>query len=63
MGLDGKPHVTFGIPGTGMSYKMALGPGLIVAGILLLAVIAGIAYLVAPDTVKSVLHWWQPRWF
>ena len=35
MGLDGKPHVTFGVPGTGMSYKMALGPGLIIVGILL----------------------------
>lgn len=63
MGLDGKPNVTLGIPGTGMSYKMALGPGLIVVGILLAAIIAGILWFVAPDMVRSALHWWQPKWF
>jgi hypothetical protein len=25
--------------------------------------IVGIAYLIAPEMVKSVLHWWQPKWF
>ena len=63
VGADGKPNVTLGIPGTGMSYKMALGPGLVVVAILLAAVLAGIAYVIAPDMVRAVLHWWQPKWF
>ena len=63
MGLDGKPHVTFGVPGTGMSYKMALGPGLIIVSILLAAIVAGIAYFIFPDGVRAALHWWQPKWF
>jgi len=25
--------------------------------------VVGIAYFVAPDLVRHVLHWWQPRWF
>ncbi len=63
VGADGKPMVTLGIPGTGMSYRMALGPGLIVAGVIGIAAIAGIDYLVAPDAVKAALHWYQPQWF
>lgn len=56
------PVVTFGIPGTGLSYRAPVS-----LAILLLVVVAaaavGIAYLVAPDAVKTLLHWWQPRWF
>jgi hypothetical protein len=56
------PMVTLGIPGTGLSYRTPISTALII-GLVLLAVAAGIAYLVAPDTVRALLHWWQPRWF
>jgi hypothetical protein len=32
-------------------------------GLILVAVAVGIAYLVATDSVRAILHWWQPRWF
>ena len=63
IGPDGKPMVTVGIPGTGMSYRQQLGPVHLVIGIILLALIAGLAYWSAPDQVKMALHWWQPKWF
>ncbi len=63
IGPDGKPMVTVGIPGTGMSYRQQLGPIHLIGAIVVLAVLAGIAYFVAPDAVKAVLHWWQPKWF
>jgi hypothetical protein len=56
------PMVTLGIPGTGLSYRTSIGMTLIVA-LVLIAVVAGLAYVFAPDTVRSLLHWWQPRWF
>lgn len=58
----GKRMINVGIPGTGLSYRAPIGTGIV---LILLAVIAvlGIAYLIAPDTVRAVLHWWQPRWF
>jgi hypothetical protein len=56
------PMVTFGIPGTGLSYRAHVGVALVVA-VILVAAAVGIAYLVAPDTVRMLLHWWQPRWF
>jgi hypothetical protein len=56
------PMVTFGIPGTGLSYRAHLGMAIVVA-VVVIAAAVGIAYLVAPDTVRMVLHWWQPRWF
>jgi hypothetical protein len=56
------PMVTFGIPGTGLSYRTHIGVAL-VGVIILLAVLVGIAYFFAPDTVRALLHWWQPRWF
>ncbi|SFV27317.1 DUF4236 domain-containing protein [Hyphomicrobium facile] len=55
-------QVTLGIPGTGLSYRTPLSTTLFI-GLILVAVVAGIAYLVAPDAVKALLHWWQPRWF
>jgi hypothetical protein len=63
VGADGKPMVTLGVPGTGMSYRTPVGPGLVIVGILAVALLAGAIYLIAPDTVRTVLHWWQPRWF
>jgi hypothetical protein len=63
MGPDGKPMVTVGIPGTGMSYRQRLGLGQVLAVIVVVALVAGLAYLIAPDAVKAALHWWQPKWF
>jgi hypothetical protein len=63
VGPDGKPMVTVGIPGTGMSYRQQLGPGIVIAGILVLVLLAALAYWIAPEQVKAALHWWQPKWF
>ncbi len=63
VGPDGRPMVTVGIPGTGMSYRQQLGPIHLIGALVVLAILAGIAYLLAPDAVKAVLHWWQPKWF
>ena len=54
--------VTLGIPGTGMSYKVPL-TGAIVGGIVLLAVLLGLVWLLKPDLIKPALHWWQPKLF
>ena len=62
MGADGKPNVTLGIPGTGMSYRTPLS-SLIMVGIIGLALLLGIAWFISPATVHGVLHWWQPKWF
>lgn len=56
------PMVTLGIPGTGLSYRTSIGMALIVA-LVLIAAVAGLAYVFAPDSVRALLHWWQPRWF
>ena len=58
----GKENVTLGVPGTGLSYRTPATTALIMA-IVAVAVLVGIAYFVAPDLVRHVLHWWQPRWF
>lgn len=62
VGHTGKRMVTLGIPGTGLSYRVPLS-GTILVGIIALAVLFGIAYLIAPDMVRGMLHWWQPKWF
>jgi hypothetical protein len=56
------PMVTLGVPGTGLSYRTPISVALIIALVLIVAV-AGLAYFFAPDTVRALLHWWQPRWF
>jgi hypothetical protein len=58
----GKENVTLGVPGTGLSYRTPASTALILA-LVVAAVVVGIAYLVAPDMVRHLLHWWQPRWF
>jgi Protein of unknown function (DUF4236) len=63
IGPDGKPIVTVGIPGTGMSYRQQLGIPHVIGLIAVLALVAAIAYFIAPDFVRGVLHWWQPKWF
>lgn len=54
--------VTLGIPGTGLSYRVPLNASavLLLVG---LAIIVGIAYLIAPNLVRALLHAWQPQWF
>jgi len=56
------PMVTLGIPGTGLSYRTPVSVALVIL-LLVVAGAAGLAYIFAPDTVKMLLHWWQPRWF
>lgn len=57
------PMVTLGIPGTGLSYRMQLGAGTIVLGLLLVLAVVGGAYYLQPQVVQAALHWWQPKWF
>ena len=63
VGPDGKPMVTLGIPGTGMSYRQQLGFGHLIVAAVVVAAIVGIAYWLAPDLVQAALQWWQPKWF
>jgi hypothetical protein len=58
----GKKMVTLGVPGTGLSYRMEAGTQLVIAAVVVVAIV-GIAYLIQPELVKSLLHWWQPSWF
>ena len=62
VGSTGRRMVTFGIPGTGLSYRAPI-TGTIVMLIVAAVVVFGLAYLIAPDTVRMALHWWQPKWF
>lgn len=62
VGHTGKRMVTLGIPGTGLSYRVPLS-GTILVGLIAVAVLFGIAFLIAPDAVRGALHWWQPKWF
>ena len=58
----GKENITLGVPGTGLSYRTPATNGLIMA-LVVVAIVIGIAFFVAPDMAKHLLHWWQPRWF
>jgi hypothetical protein len=58
----GKKMVTLGVPGTGLSYRMEAGTQLVIAA-MAVVIIVGIAYLIQPELVTSLLHWWQPKWF
>lgn len=62
VGASGKRMVTFGIPGTGLSYRMPVSTTVILA-LLAVAAILGISYLIAPGMIGGALHWWQPKWF
>jgi hypothetical protein len=56
------PTATVGLPGTGLSYRAGLSTTLLLV-LLAAAAIVGIAYLVAPELVKPLLHYWKPKWF
>lgn len=62
VGTQGRKTVNIGIPGTGLSYRAPVGWSIVIV-ILALAVVAGIAYLIAPTYVRAALHFWQPKWF
>lgn len=62
VGTQGQKNITLGIPGTGLSYRAPVGWGILVI-VLALAVLAGLAFLIAPTYVKAALHMWQPKWF
>ena len=56
------PNATIGAPGTGLSYRTPV-TGLLLFALLAVAAIIGVLWLVAPGTIHTLLHWWQPRWF
>lgn len=62
VGADGRRMITLGIPGTGLSYRVPLG-GTILVAVVIVAVLIGLAFLIMPDKIKFLLHWWQPKWF
>ena len=53
---------TFGIPGTGLSYRMPLG-GSVVVVIAILALALAVLWLFQPELVLWILHKWQPKLF
>jgi hypothetical protein len=53
---------TFGIPGTGLSYRMPLG-GSVVVLIAIAAAALAIAWVFKPELVLMILHAWQPKLF
>jgi hypothetical protein len=62
MGTSGRKTATIGVPGTGLSYRVPLS-GTIALVLIAVAILFGMAYLLAPDKVMPILHWWQPKWF
>ena len=62
VGHDGRRMITLGIPGTGMSYRVPLS-GTIFVGLVIVAALIGIAFLIQPELVGQALRWWQPKWF
>ena len=61
LGLN-KRMINLGIPGTGLSYRVPLNGSMMLL-VVAAAVILGIAYLIAPQLVVTLLHSWQPQWF
>lgn len=62
VGTSGKRTLTLGLPGTGLSYQVPLG-GAVVLLLIAAIVVAGLAFLIAPDLTRQALHWWQPKIF
>ncbi|MBU6303246.1 MAG: DUF4236 domain-containing protein [Verrucomicrobia bacterium] len=62
VGTSGRKTATIGVPGTGLSYRAPLTTGVVLL-LVGAAVLCGIAYLIAPDKVMQLLHFWQPKWF
>jgi len=58
----GKRMVTLGVPGTGLSYRAPIS-GALVMGLLVAAAVLAVAWLIQPELVRQLLHYWQPRWF
>ena len=58
----GKRMVTFGIPGTGLSYRTQASTQILFLALIAVGIV-GIAYLIQPELVRGLLHMWQPSWF
>lgn len=58
----GKRTVTLGIPGTGLSYRAPVNSTMLMV-LAAAAALAAIAWLVQPELVRQLLHFWQPQWF
>ncbi len=54
--------VTLGIPGTGLSYRVPLTGPLFMA-IIAVVVVVGLVFLLKPELIRPLLHWWQPKIF
>lgn len=54
--------IAIGAPGTGLGYRASFTFGML---LILLAIAAAIAlaWHFYPETVRWILHQWQPRWF
>ena len=61
LGLN-KRMINLGIPGTGLSYRVPASGGMVLL-LVAVAAVVGVAYLIAPDMTRSLLHVWQPQWF
>ncbi len=62
VGSTGRRMVTLGVPGTGLSYRMPINGAVLVVIVAVIAIL-GIAYLLAPEYMRTLVHWWQPKWF
>ena len=62
VGTSGQRTFSLSIPGTGLSYRVPLN-ATIAVGIVAAAIILGLAWFIAPDQVRALLHWWQPKIF
>jgi hypothetical protein len=63
VGSSGKKTLTLGIPGSGLSYAIPLTWMTLAILLIGAALLAGLAYLIAPTYVQAILHWWQPKIF
>jgi hypothetical protein len=53
---------TFGIPGTGLSYRMPLGGSVVMVIAVIVAALA-VLWVFQPELVYWILHKWQPKLF
>ncbi len=54
--------VTLGIPGTGLSYRVPLTAPVLML-VAAVVVVVGLVFLLKPDLIRPLLHWWQPKIF
>jgi hypothetical protein len=54
--------IAIGAPGTGVGYRASFTFGLLIV-LLILASLIYVAWTFYPETVRWILHQWQPGWF